>query len=141
MKSVHILAITLPAVFFLSSCHPQPTQKVPLEFEEGQKLFHKVCASCHGADALGKETKAPALIDEDYISSNFSDADVRQQVVNGSDKMPSQRARVSDGEIEEIIKYLRYSQKSANLVADMEEPENFTNPSDEEDTSEQEKDS
>jgi len=39
--------------------------------------------------------------------------------------MPSQRNKVSDEEISEIIKYLRYSQKAANLVA-MDEDEEET---------------
>ena len=30
--------------------------------------------------------------------------------------MPSQRGKVSDAKIDEIIKYLRYSQKAADLV-------------------------
>jgi len=71
---------------------------------------------------MGKQTKAPRLIDTDYIQENFSDDDIFQTVLNGTDKMPSQRNKVSDEEIKEIIKYLRFSQKAANLVA-MDEDE------------------
>ena len=110
-------------VFSVVSCAPKPTKKVPNNFLSGQNHFHRVCANCHGADALGKQTKAPGLIDTDYLSENFSDEEIYKQIVDGSEKMPSQRNKVSDSEINEIIKYLRYSQKVADLVVDEDEPE------------------
>ena len=110
-------------VFSLVSCAPKPTKKVPNNFLSGQNHFHRVCANCHGADALGKQTKAPGLIDTDYLSENFSDEEIYKQIVDGSEKMPSQRNKVSDSEINEIIKYLRYSQKVTGLIVDEDEPE------------------
>ena len=107
----------------LSSCAPKPTIKVPAEFEAGQKHFHKVCANCHGADALGKQTRAPGLIDTEYLPENFSDEEMRKQIIEGSEKMPSQRNKVSDPEIEEIIRYLRYSQSAADLLVEEDEPD------------------
>ena len=112
-------------IFFIlciASCAPQPTKEVSAEFQLGQKHFHKICSNCHGSDAMGKQTKAPKLIDTDYIQENFSDEDIFQTVIDGTDKMPSQRNKLSDEEIKEIIKYLRYSQKTANLVT-MDEDE------------------
>ena len=37
--------------------------------------------------------------------------------------MRSQRNKVSDLEIKEIIKYLRYSQKAADLVVEEDDPD------------------
>ncbi len=115
--------------FFLMSCSPQPTMEVPVEYQKGQKYFHKVCSNCHGSDAMGKHTQAPRLIDEDFISINFSDEDIRAAIIEGADKMPPQRRKASDQEITEIIKYLRYSQKAAGiegeLEADPEEEEEY----------------
>lgn len=107
-------------ILFIASCAPKPTKEVPEEFKAGQKYFHKVCSNCHGPDAMGKHTKAPRLIDAEYIQENFSDDELFQSVIDGTDKMPSQRKKVSDEEIKEIIKYLRHSQKAANLVAEDE---------------------
>lgn len=107
--------------FFLMSCSPQPTMEVPVEFQKGQKYFHKVCSNCHGSDAMGKHTPAPRLIDEDFISINFSDEDIRVAIIEGVDNMPSQRRKASDQEITEIIKYLRYSQKAAGIQAEPDE--------------------
>ena len=119
-RSVFLVAFLL---VLLSSCAPKPTIKVPPEFEAGQNYFHKACASCHGVDALGKQTRAPGLIDSEYLSVNFSDEEIRKQIIEGSEKMPSQRNKVSDPEIEEIIKYLRYSQRAADLLVEEDEPD------------------
>jgi hypothetical protein len=43
--------------------------------------------------------------------------------MEGSDKMPSQRSKVSDPEVAEIIKYLRYSQKAADIIIEEDEPD------------------
>ena len=107
----------------LTSCSPKPTIKVPAEFESGQNNFHRVCANCHGTDALGKQTRAPGLIDPEYFSENFSDEEMYKQIIEGSDKMRSQRSKVSDPEVAEIIKYLRYSQKAAGIIVEEDEPD------------------
>ena len=105
----------------LTSCTPKPTIKVPAEFVSGQNHFHRVCANCHGADALGKQTRAPGLIDQEYLPKKFSDEEMYEQIIEGSDKMPPQRNKLSDPEIAEIIKYIRYSQKAADLVVSEDE--------------------
>jgi mono/diheme cytochrome c family protein len=70
---------------------------------------------------MGKHTQAPRLIDEEYLADNFSDADINEGVLNGTDKMPPQKKNVTPEEITEIIKYLRYSQKAAGLEPEEEE--------------------
>ena len=116
----HILLI-LGTFLGMSSCAPKPTIEVPEPYKNGQKAFHKICSNCHGSDAMGKHTQAPRLIDQEYLASNFSDEDIRETILNGTDKMPSQRKNVSKEEIAEIIKYLRYSQKAAGLEPEDEE--------------------
>ena len=115
---IFLVAVILIA---LTSCSPKPAIKVPAEFESGQNHFHRVCANCHGADALGKQTRAPGLIDPEYFSENFSDEEMYKQIIEGSDKMRPQRNKLSDPEVAEIIKYIRYSQKAADLVVGEDE--------------------
>ena len=105
----------------MNSCSPKPTIEVPEPYKNGQKAFHKICSNCHGSDAMGKHTQAPRLIDQEYLAPNFSDEDIRETILNGTDKMPPQRKNVSKEEILEIIKYLRYSQKAAGLEPEEEE--------------------
>jgi mono/diheme cytochrome c family protein len=113
-----ILLILLSSV---TACSPQPTKEVPQEFKKGQEYFHRVCSNCHGSDAMGANTKAPRLIDTDYIEKEFSNDEIRETILNGTDKMPAQKNNVKADEITEIIKYLRHSQQAANLVVEDEE--------------------
>ena len=121
--SIEVTLITSVVVFMSSCAPPQPTKIVPAEFKAGQNYYHRVCANCHGADALGKQTRAPGLIDAEYLSENFSDEEIYTQIIEGSDKMPSQRSKVSDPEVAEIVKYLRYSQKAAGIIVEEDEPD------------------
>ena len=107
----------------MSSCAPKPTIKVPEPYKNGQQAFHKICSNCHGSDAMGKHTQAPRLIDQEYLAPSFSDEDIRETILNGTDKMPPQRKNVRKEEIPEIIKYLRYSQKAAGLEPEDEDEE------------------
>ena len=100
----------------LASCTPQSTKQVPAQFKKGQDLYHSVCSNCHGPDAMGGHTKAPRLIDTDFIQSEFSDEEIRETINDGSGKMPPQKGKLTDDETTEIIKYLRYSQKAADLM-------------------------
>ena len=115
MRQTRISIFILFFTTFIYSCAPKPTLEVPEPYKKGQQFFHRVCSNCHGSDAMGKHTKAPTLIDEDYLAGNFSDDDIRETVLNGTDKMPSQKKNVTTEEITEIIKYLRYSQKAAGI--------------------------
>ena len=80
----------------------------------------------------GGHTKAPRLIDVEFLEENFSNDEIRDTVVNGINKMPPQRNKVSDEEIGEVIKYLRFSQNDAGLAAEddseEEEGESFEEP-------------
>ena len=123
MKYKLLLILIAATLFATYSCAPKPKLEVPEKYKKGQNAFHKICSNCHGSDAMGKHTKAPRLIDEEYLSPNFTDDDIRETILNGTDKMPPQRKNVSDKEIIEIIKYLRYSQKTAGLESQEEEEE------------------
>ena len=119
--STEVILIATVLVFMSSCAPPLPTKIVPAEFKTGQDYYHKICANCHGADALGKQTKAPGFIDPEYLPENFSDEEIYTQIIEGSDKMPPQRNKLSDPETAEIIKYIRYSQKAADLVVGEDE--------------------
>jgi len=118
MKQLKLFIFILFSTIFTFSCAPKATLEVPEAYKKGQQYFHNVCSNCHGSDALGKHTQAPRLIDEEYLTDNFSDADINETIMTGTDKMPSQKKNVTAHEITEIIKYLRYSQKVAGFVPD-----------------------
>ena len=118
MKNIRWNFIPLALLACVAACSPQPTKEAPQEFKKGQEYFHRVCSNCHGSDAMGMNSKAPRLIDTDYIEKEFSNDEIRETILNGTDKMPSQKNNVKADEITEIIKYLRYSQKAADLVTE-----------------------
>jgi mono/diheme cytochrome c family protein len=118
MKNIRWNFIPLALLACVAACSPQPTKEVPQEFKKGQEYFHRVCSNCHGSDAMGMNSKAPRLIDTDYIEKEFSNDEIRETILNGTDKMPPQKTNVKADEITEIIKYLRYSQKAADLVTE-----------------------
>ena len=121
MKFNRLIFIVSLSLFGITSCAPKATLEVPEPYKKGQNVFHKICSNCHGSDGMGKHTKAPKLIDEEYLAPNFTDDDIRETILNGTDKMPSQKKNVSTEEITEIIKYLRYSQKAAGLEPEDED--------------------
>lgn len=121
MKLNRLVFFVSIALFGITSCAPKATLEVPEVYKKGQNTFHKICSNCHGSDGMGKHTKAPKLIDEEYLAPNFTDDDFREIILNGTEKMPPQKKNVNDEEITEIIKYLRYSQKSAGLEPEEDE--------------------
>jgi len=123
MKQLKLFIFILSSTIFTFSCAPKATLEVPEAYKKGQQYFHNVCSNCHGSDALGKHTQAPRLIDEEYLTDNFSDADINETIMTGTDKMPSQKKNVTPDEITEIIKYLRYSQKAAGLEPEEDKSE------------------
>ena len=112
MKNWTLLA---PLIFFnclIISCSGEPRKTIPEAYKAGKEYFHRKCAGCHGVNAMGGN-RAPKLIQEIYSSNSYSDEKMSNIILNGSSSgaMPSLKGKVTDEEIEEIIKYIRHSQK------------------------------
>ena len=112
MNKKLIIKLILPIAILASGCGIEPQKVVPEPYILGQASFHKVCANCHGADAMGTN-KAPSLIHSRYSEANFSNKKVAKTIMNGSSSgaMPAQKNKVTQEDIKQIIKYLRYAQK------------------------------
>ena len=80
MRTIRWNFILLALLSCVAACSPQPTKEVPPEFKKGQEYFHRVCSNCHGSDAMGGTTKAPRLIDTDYIEKEFSNDEIRETI-------------------------------------------------------------
>ena len=52
VKTLSVTLLLLSAIIF-TGCAIEPKKTVPAEYQVGQTTFHKVCAQCHGADAVG----------------------------------------------------------------------------------------
>ena len=102
----------------LTGCSIEPKNSVPKEYQLGQTGYHRVCAQCHGADAMGGK-RAPTFLQVKFDPNNFSNSRIARTIINGSNSgaMPSQKGRVNDEEIGEIIKYIRHIQKQAGIIS------------------------
>ena len=113
MIAKDILTTVLPIILtmLIISCDVKPEKTFPDEYKAGQIVFHKFCANCHGPDAMGGN-KAPKLVQDKFAPEIYSNEKIARTILNGSSSgaMPSQKGKVSDLEIKQIIKYLRYSQ-------------------------------
>ena len=114
-----IVITIFPLMFnlLLTGCSIEPENVVPKEYQLGQTSYHRVCAQCHGADAMGGG-RAPTFLQEKFNPKNFSNGRIVRAILNGSDSgsMPSQKNKVTDDEIKEIIKYIRHSQREAGIT-------------------------
>ena len=110
------LIVLIP--FLFTGCAIEPKKTVPEKYKLGQISFHKVCAQCHGADAMGGKG-APTFLQEKFVPINYPNGRMVRAILNGSDSgaMPSQKGKVNDKEIMEIIKYIRHSQREAGVIS------------------------
>ena len=117
MKGWVYISLALLLNVSMTSCAVEPRKTVPTNYRAGQEHYHRACANCHGPDAMGGKG-APKLIQEIFSSANFSNKKMVGTMLNGSDSgvMPCQKQKVSEQEIQEIIKYLRFLQKESGLT-------------------------
>ena len=74
------------------------------------KLYKTKCAMCHGADGSGKtvvgeKLKAPDLRSDEVQKK--TDADLNCLITKGKDKMPAYGKTLMDGQIKELVVYVR----------------------------------
>ncbi len=72
------------------------------EQQEGQKLFKKKCSICHAVD---KKKLGPAV----NAMSNKEDI-LRQTIIKGRKSMPAYGEKLTDAEINTLVKYLLANQ-------------------------------
>lgn len=73
-------------------------------------VFKSKCAMCHGADgkgqtAMGKKYNIKDLASQDVQSK--SDADLKDIIVKGKDKMPAYGGKLTDDQINGLVNYIR----------------------------------
>ncbi|HEY5040258.1 MAG TPA: cytochrome c [bacterium] len=79
----------------------------------GQKIFEGKCAQCHGKDAKGMPKMAKVLkVDPMLVDLTRDDAvklsteDKVKTVTNGKKKMPKNKGKLTDEQIQQVVKYL-----------------------------------
>jgi mono/diheme cytochrome c family protein len=98
--AVLLLALTLAGSAFAQSV--------------GAGLYQAKCASCHGADGLaatpmGKSMKVLSFKDPKMLSA--SDARFVLTTMNGENKMPAYKGKLTDEQIKQVVAFIRTLQK------------------------------
>lgn len=98
-------AVLALAVMF---CTVSPAQ------DTGASLFKAKCAMCHGPDGKGDTAMGKKLGLKDLGSAEvqkMSDSDLEKIVTDGKDKMPSYKGKLTDAQIDSLVKYIRTLKK------------------------------
>ena len=89
----------------------------------GKTYYTAVCASCHGANAAGQDGVAPPLVHPLYVASHHGDAAFVAAARNGARQhhwsfgsMPPLEQRLTDGELNAIILYIRELQRENGIL-------------------------
>lgn len=80
----------------------------------GADTYKSKCAMCHGPDGtaavpMGKMYKIPSFKDPAVVKS--SDAELAAITKDGKNKMPAYTGKLTDGQIKEVVSYIRTLQK------------------------------
>ena len=76
---------------------------------DGEDLFAKNCALCHGKDGKAQTPIARKLGVKDLTQSKLTEAEIKKQIVegkrdeHGKEKMPAFKAKLSEDEIKSIV--------------------------------------
>jgi mono/diheme cytochrome c family protein len=73
-------------------------------------LFVSKCAICHGVDGSGRTTIGKNMKIRDFHSSEVqkqTDADLKGIITKGKRKMPAFEAKLTEGQIDQLIAYIR----------------------------------
>jgi mono/diheme cytochrome c family protein len=81
------------------------------ENSDASRLYDKKCAECHGKDGRsksfrGKHSHARDLTDAEW-QQRVSDERIYNSISNGKEKMPAFRKKLSEAEINSLVKYVR----------------------------------
>ena len=89
--------------------------------QEGETLFNRSCASCHGKNAAGQDGIAPPLIHKIYEPNHHGDAAFHLAAKNGVrahhwqfGNMPAVEG-VTDPELKKIVVYIREVQRANGI--------------------------
>ena len=76
----------------------------------GEKTYKAKCASCHGADGKGDTAAGKATKARDFGSDEVkkeTDEEWTTIIVKGKNKMPGYDKKLNEGEIKEVVAYVR----------------------------------
>jgi mono/diheme cytochrome c family protein len=88
-----------------------PTAAVDLE--NAKKIYVDKCLRCHGKNGRGDGPKAkelkkqPANYTDKKKMAAISDEKLKHEILDGTSPMPAYRGKLTDGEVDDLIAYIR----------------------------------
>ena len=109
LTSQEVTAITTYLRSLEEDAISKPNWRTPLEDEDltNNELFVLACSRCHGVDAEGIEDVAPD-ISQDSLTMMEADDWIIGRIADGYKLMPRFGRILTDGQIADIVTYLRY---------------------------------
>lgn len=103
-----ILVLLALAVFIVAGCAAAESPAAPaddLELVEGRDIYIKNCANCHGGAGGGG---VGSKLDDGRVVERYPEpADEIELVANGVRAMPEFDAKLTETEIEAVVRYTR----------------------------------
>ncbi len=115
-------ALVLCAILFNAACsHAFAASKTEADEKAGAALFvDKGCTFCHGVGGVGG-AKAPSLVDLRKDKA-WPAAKIKNQIMNGGQKMPPFADSLTDQEVSQLIAYLLAKHRPAPPAAASSNP-------------------
>jgi len=80
---------------------------------QSEATFKAKCAMCHGADGSANSPAGKSMGARDFRSPEVmkeSEAELQQAIESGRKKMPAYKGKLSDSDIQGLVKYIRQLQ-------------------------------
>ena len=94
---------------------PNPMANEASAIAAGAKLFQRNCASCHGKDGRAKSLHAKHVHAREFTDAAWqaevSDERLFNSISNGKGKMPSFKSKLSEDQIDALVRYVRQFKK------------------------------
>jgi cytochrome c6 len=79
---------------------------VPAVAEDAAALYKSKCQACHGPDGKGSAV-GQKMGAKPFSEVKASDKELVEITKNGKDKMPAYKDKLTDDQINELVKYVR----------------------------------
>jgi len=113
--SLAVLAISGTAFLISGATHSDRSTPASAAGGDATAVYNSKCASCHGRDGRAKSMHAKHEHARDLTSSEWqdsvSDERIYNSISNGKGKMPAFKKKLSDGQIDELVSYVRRLKK------------------------------
>ena len=114
IMSVIVLGISVAVLMIGVAKSRNVSASAPIAFD-ASSVYNSKCASCHGRDGRARSLHAKHEHARDLTSAEWqdsvSDERIYNSISNGKGKMPAFKKKLSDGQIDELVNYVRRLRK------------------------------